>query len=226
MTEPLGDGAGAMAQAQVQALVANADSLGLTWQRKLATVSGYDGTTPLAVMDGDSEPIAVVPMFSSLYAGQRIYVDTVPPGGNYAVGEAIGQIGVRARVTNSQAIPNAAQTTLAWDTIDAEDGGDFLAASGTSITIPASGLWAITARISLFAAGGARNFLASAVTTAIPNAAASYRSSFVAGESVNALSFTIPLLTADTFNVSVYQEGGANTVSAWLTAYRVGGFAL
>lgn len=85
MTEPLGEGAGAMAQAQIQALIQNAQKLGLIWGLRPATVAGYDGSTALAVMDGDTEPIAVIPMISALYAGQRVYVITVPPGGNYAI---------------------------------------------------------------------------------------------------------------------------------------------
>lgn len=88
MTEPLGEGAGAMAQAQVQALIKNAQSLGLIWGLRPATVSGYDGSVALAVMDGDTVPIAVTSMIGTLSAGQRVYVITVPPGGNYAVGEA------------------------------------------------------------------------------------------------------------------------------------------
>src|SRR5512147_1093750 len=129
MTESVGDGAGAMAQAQAKAVVDNAENLGLVWTRRLGTVSGYDGTTPLVVIDGDSVPIAVIPMISSLYAGQRVYVDTVPPGGNYVVGYLPGQIGVRARVSG-QATTTGVQATLAWGTIDQEDGGDFIAAGG------------------------------------------------------------------------------------------------
>lgn len=223
MTEPLGDGAGAMAQAQVQALVANADSLGLTWQRKLATVSGYDGTTPLAVIDGDSVPIAVIPMISSLYAGQRVYVDTVPPGGNYVVGYLPGQIGVRARVSG-QATTTGVQATLAWGTIDQEDGGDFIAAGGTTFTVPASGLWAITLRTSLNAAGGARNFANIAITSAIPNMPSGYRGSYPANETVGTIGVTIPLLAGDTFNGSSYQEGGNRDVDAWMSAWWTGGY--
>lgn len=85
MTEPLGEGAGAMAQAQIQALIKNAQSLGIVWSLRPATVAGYDGSVALAVMDGDTEPIAVTPMVSALYGGQRVYVITIPPGGNYAI---------------------------------------------------------------------------------------------------------------------------------------------
>jgi hypothetical protein len=75
-----------MAQAQTQALIKNAQDLGLTWIRRLGTVAGYDGTTPMVIMDGDSVPIGVVSMVGTLYANQRVYVDMVPPSGNYVVG--------------------------------------------------------------------------------------------------------------------------------------------
>ena len=85
MTDPLGD-AGAMAQAQVRALIQNATALGITWTLRPATVTGYDGSGALAVMDGDTVPIGVTPMISSLAVGQRVYVLVVPPSGNYVVG--------------------------------------------------------------------------------------------------------------------------------------------
>ena len=42
MTDPLGD-AGAMAQAQVRALIQNATALGITWTLRPATVTGFLG---------------------------------------------------------------------------------------------------------------------------------------------------------------------------------------
>lgn len=225
MTEALGEGTAALAQAQVQALVGNAKDLGLTWTLRPATVTGYDGAVALAILDGDTVPIAVTVLIDAVDAGQRVYVLIIPPGGNYVIGRIPSQVGVRARVTNSQAVANAVQTTLVWNVVDAEDGGDFLTVGGSTITVPESGLWAVSLRTSLAAGGGARNFLNSQITTSVLGVAPSYRSSFVALEPTNSLSFTIPLLAGDSFNGSIYQEGGANTVSAWLTAYRVGGFA-
>lgn len=88
MSEPIGAGAGAAAQAQVGAVLKNAEDLGLVWVRRMATIVGYDGTTPMATMDGDSVPIAVVSMIGALATGARVYVDIVPPSGKYVVGIA------------------------------------------------------------------------------------------------------------------------------------------
>ena len=224
MTDPLGD-AGAMAQAQAKAMVENAPALGLTWTRRPATVTSDDPI--MATFDGDSVPIGMTSMIGPVYVGQRVYVDIIPPSGNYIVGTAVPtQLGVRARVATPQAVANAVQTTLSYDTIDEEAGGNFGAVPMTTVTIPASGLWAITVRTSLFAAGGARNFLnIGSIVSGITNVATSYRASFNPGETVGTVSVTIPFLTAGTFNTSIYQEGGANTVSAWLSVFRVGGYA-
>jgi hypothetical protein len=216
----------AMAQAQTQALIENAQRLGLIWLRRMATISSADFGAVTGVLDGDSEAIAMTSMVGPVYAGQRVYVDIVPPAGNFIVGTANAQqIGIRARDTTPQTVANAAQTTLSYNIIDEEVGGQFGSTPLTNVTIPVTGLWDITVRTSLFAAGGARNFLNIAITTAIANAPSGFRSSFVAGESTSSLTVSsIPLLAGDTFNTSIYQEGGANTVSAWLYAFRTSGY--
>jgi len=216
-----------MAQAQAQAIVENAKALGLTWARRMATISSPTPGAVTAVYDGDSAAIAMTSMIGPVYAGQRVYADAIPPSGNFIVGfEPDQQIGLRARVATPQAVANAVQTTMSYDTIDEEVGGNFGAVPLTTVTIPVDGLWAITVRTSLFAAGGARNFVNVAVTSAIANDAPGYRASFVAGEPTATLGIpAIPLLAGDTFNTSIYQEGGANSVSAWLVAFRVAGYA-
>lgn len=225
MSEPLGAGAGAMAQAQTKATVDNAGDLGLIWTRRLASVTGYSGTVPMALMDGDTVPIAVVSMVGSLAAGQRVYVDIVPPSGKYVVGVVSGQIGARARVTNAQNVNNAAQTTLAWNQVDERSGATFVATGGTTWTIPYDGLWAITLVAVMSGVGGTRNFAAINVTSTVTGAATIYRASWDPGEDRTNVGIVIPMRRGDTFNASVFQNsGGAQTVAASLTLYRVGGF--
>lgn len=84
MTDPLG-AAGAMAQAQVRALVQNASALGLTWTLRPATISDVaNGIT--AIFDGDSAPIDMTSMVGAMMVGQRVWVLIIPPSGNYIAG--------------------------------------------------------------------------------------------------------------------------------------------
>lgn len=76
-----------------QALVANANRLGITWRLRLGTVtSAIDENSALVRLDGDTNSITVVSMMGDIAAGRRVYVITIPPGGNYAIGlvDAIG----------------------------------------------------------------------------------------------------------------------------------------
>lgn len=105
MTDPLGD-AGAMAQAQVKALVQNAQALGLTWTLRPATVTS--SSPVMATLDGDTVPIDMTSIVGSVYSGQRVYVLIIPPSGNYVigfVGDAVGgTVGWTAATGNSAAI--------------------------------------------------------------------------------------------------------------------------
>lgn len=87
---------------QVQA---QARRLGLTWQMVKATTvgMGVDGTTVLAVVDGDTEILGMISMVGALPVGARVWVMVVPPGGNY----------VTALVTGGAAFYSARQTLAA-----------------------------------------------------------------------------------------------------------------
>ena len=73
----------------VDELVAAADRLGLRWRLRPATV-----TTPaasgasMAVLDGDTVPVKVIPLVGSVVSGDRVMVAIVPPSGHYAIGWA------------------------------------------------------------------------------------------------------------------------------------------
>lgn len=76
-----------LVSATVQAIQANAERLGLTWQIRPATVS--DGTSPSAVSaicDGDTVSIGMVSTIGPLAAGIRVYVLQVPPSGHFIIG--------------------------------------------------------------------------------------------------------------------------------------------
>lgn len=215
----------AMATAQVKAIVDNADRLGITWTLRPGTVVS---SNPLTVtMDGDTVAIGMFSMIGATYAGQRVWVLIIPPSGNYVIGDALGtQLGARARVTNALAIPNNTQTVAIWNQIDENSGATFIAANGTNFTIPADGLWAITFQPTLSGVGGTRNYGAVNVTSALTGAPLIYRSSYDAGEDRTNVGIVIPMLAGDVFDASVAQNsGGPQTLAAWLSVYRVGGFA-
>ena len=73
-----------LAVAQVQAIIENAQKLGLVWILRQATI--VDDDPILATQDGDTEPIAHTSIIGSVAAGQRVYVLVVPPSGNYIIG--------------------------------------------------------------------------------------------------------------------------------------------
>ena len=90
--EPVGEAT----QAQIAAIVGNAQRLGLTWTLRQATITDVNPTV-LGIYDGDTggiagqggTPIAMTSMIGSLLLGQRVYVIGVPPSGNFVVGSVI-----------------------------------------------------------------------------------------------------------------------------------------
>ena len=182
MTDPLG-AAGAMAQAQVRALVQNASALGLTWTLRPATVSIDSPIT--AVFDGDTNGIGMTSLIGPVAVGQRVFVLIIPPSGNYIVGSRDPDPDRRAlsRHQRSELFECGAQTTAIWNQVDEDNGaGATLKTSTTTFTIPLSGLWAITFVPTLSGVGGTRNFGAINVTSRLTGAPTIYRASYDAGE--------------------------------------------
>lgn len=108
----------------VEALVRNAFRLGLTWRLRLGTVQDNEGngTDFFAVrMDGDEQVIPVTSMIGAQAADTRVYVITVPPAGNYAIGWVTGDVprypGQRIATTivsvDSAGFTNAAEVIIA-----------------------------------------------------------------------------------------------------------------
>lgn len=93
MSEPmLPEPASAPNTAQVDGaigqLVADPSRLGLTWDLRLATI-GTLTPTITATVDGDDKAITVYNMMETAVAiGDRVYVVSVPPGGNFICGRA------------------------------------------------------------------------------------------------------------------------------------------
>jgi hypothetical protein len=70
----------------IQSLVENASRLGITWKLSLGTITST-GLTPTVLVDGDEIPIGAVPMCGNLKIDSRVYVMSIPPSGNYIVGQ-------------------------------------------------------------------------------------------------------------------------------------------
>lgn len=103
MTGPAAD-----AQYIVQAVQENAERLGLIWKRKRAIVIST-GDSIMATLDGDTEPIAVTSMIGPVAVGQRVYVDVIPPSGNFISGtiSASGDLGCLVQNTVSGSLATA-----------------------------------------------------------------------------------------------------------------------
>lgn len=220
MSNPLGD-AGAMAQAQVRALVQNAQALGLTWTRRPATV--VDDSPVTALFDGDTEAIAMTSMIGPVYPGERVYVDIIPPSGNYIIGRATPLPTLRARASFSLAT-GLGFTTVNFTLID-EDVGDWIAAAGgTTFRAPESGRYAITAVSfpNVTGAVGSTQTVSLNVFSAVPNwPQVAYRDSWSVGETTGAVTAEVLLLAGDTFNVTVRQNSTASAATlVWLTAVK------
>lgn len=74
--------------ALVKELQVNAARLGLTWILSMATVE--DPTVPTVTFDSDltATPVPVVPIIATPTVGERVYVASIPPAGNYIIGRA------------------------------------------------------------------------------------------------------------------------------------------
>lgn len=130
------------------------------------------------------------------------------------------RMGCTLRRVASQTLPDATNTTVSWDTED-EDTHN-LWSSGTTVTIPASGLWAITFGIVASAATARSVLFISPSAGSWSGGSAALRNSFGAGEDTCAVSGTIPLSAGDTFTcVANVDMAGASVFFARLSAYRV-----
>lgn len=107
-----------------EALVQNASRLGLTWRLRLGTVvdNAGNGTDFFAVrLDGDEQTIPVTSMIGAQAVDTRVYVISIPPAGNYAIGWVTGDVprypGTRIATTiisvDSPGFTNAAEVIIA-----------------------------------------------------------------------------------------------------------------
>jgi hypothetical protein len=70
----------------LQALKERAKDLGITWGLRPATVVSVHSYGLNATYDGDTKPINMTSMIGTLGPGERVYVLSIPPSGNFVVG--------------------------------------------------------------------------------------------------------------------------------------------
>lgn len=89
MTSPFPIDAPELFAVGTEAIVDRAQHLGLVWTKRLATV--VDATDPAnatVLFDADTVNQSAVSMVGVLAVDTRVYVDMIPPGGNFIVGVA------------------------------------------------------------------------------------------------------------------------------------------
>jgi len=137
--------------------------------------------------------------------------------------DRLNVMGCTLRRASNQTLNDATDTTISWDTEVVDTDALWDAGTPTVITIPETGLWAITFHVARAAAVNARS-LVDIVTSAAPWSSLNnfIRAPWPTGEDRGCGSFTIPLTAADTFTVRVNADGSGNsTMLAGLTCYRV-----
>lgn len=219
------DEAAALATVSSKALVANANRLGLTWQLQLATVTQITTvaqttlTSAFVVVDGDSAVIAAQSMIGYVAPSQRVYVLSIPPGGLFIVGLATtNRIGCSVSRVNTQTLPDAGafSTLLQWDTVTYDPLKMWSRATPTIVTIPVSGVWAVSANIVIGSAVTGRAFSSIIVQGRF------WRSSMVNGEQFNSCNVTQPLNALDQITLEQYADmSGASNMVAALFCYLV-----
>lgn len=130
---------------------------------------------------------------------------------------AVGpRMGCSLRRVAAQTLPDAAFTSILWDTEDADTDG--LYSSGDTITVPAGGggLWAVSATVFAVAPPTVLGFV-----TFFLNGGAQGRFPFA--DNVASTAVTLPLDAGGTIVVQAYRDAAAGTtMTASFYAYRVG----
>ncbi len=141
-----------------------------------------------------------------------------------------GDVGCRLRRAANQSITVSTDTPISWDTEDSDTDG-FITVTGTTVTIPTGlgGLYAVTTRV-LWAsvAGNTRAYLdiVPVINSGLVGMPDIFRSiNSAASEARMHNTVVVPLGATDTFTVHVFQNGGTQTLTAWLVCYRIASFA-
>lgn len=209
----------------VKEIIQQSQSLGLTWNLQICTITTSTLNSLTVVFDGDVVAIAAVNITGfPLVAGDRVYCIVVPQSGNFVFGYVsnIAVIGYAATRAANQVIADSTSTAVIWDTQSFSSTGGFLVAGAlpsATLTIPTGfdGIYSVTAN-ALFNAAGTRNFLELS-----DNGSLWVRSYYATPERFIGVSATKFLTGGTTVKADVFQNsGGALTMTGAIWIYRVG----
>lgn len=148
--------------------------------------------------------------------------------GDLLPAENLTRMGCTLRRNAAQTLNDAVDTTVSWDTETEDTHSLWAIGTPTVITIPQTGLWAITFQVQRAAAVNAKSFVDVVTTATAPwsSHANLLRSTWQSGEDRCCGSFVIPMSATATFTLRVNADGAANsTMTAALTCFRaVGAF--
>jgi hypothetical protein len=216
--------------ANTQAIVANAQSLGLSWNLRIATVDLSTTTQGVtATFDGDTVSISMVNMTGNdLAAGTRVYVIMIETQGNFIVGYA-GRPVLRLRIRNpSFTLTGGIDQTISWSTLDEIVGNWYSSALPvTSFAMPESGWYSITCILSTDTGGAvnSRQMISIEPSNSAPGMGGYfYRNFWSVGESTGCVTVIVPFNKADPFTVHCRQNtAGSMNAAANLIITKVKG---
>ena len=194
------------ADASAQALVANAGRLGLTWDLRPATVTE---SAPLAVIcDGDDTGIGATSMIGPVAIGDRIYVITVPPSGQFVVGWVNNRPGVIAwgRRTTNFTVSTAEAGCLRVDEVQTLPGHVYRITTSTLNWFQGTANQSIEARLRVSTAG-----VATTSSTQIGGAQDEASTTFVPRQGVVLIADYTPGRALVSFLLSFAIIGGTGT---------------
>ncbi len=144
-------------------------------------------------------------MTTPFLAGQVITADDFNP--------YVRRIGCHLRRAANQTLPDASLTTISWDT-EVEDTDGFWS-SGTTITVPFTGIYSITVLSVAGATASGRSF--TEITAGSYNPRSYYGNG---GETTNSCTASVPLSASDTITAALYSDmASASTLTARIFVY-------
>ncbi len=146
-------------------------------------------------------------MTTPFLSGQVVTADDLNP--------YVRRIGCQLRRAANQTLADASVTTISWDT-QVEDTDNFWS-SGTTITVPFAGIYAITVTTVAGAVASGRSFIninANGLT---------HRSYYGnGGETTNSLCVFVPMDASDTITADLYSDmASASTLTARIFVYMM-----
>lgn len=193
----------------------NADRLGLTWTRLVATVvDGSDPSNITLTLDGDTVVQRAWSLMGPLGAGARVYCDKIPPQGLYVAGYANAPeflcsaemtAGAGTSVT-SGAITNVSLPTTTWDYC-----GFTTAYDGIRLRAPSNGIFDVSAALTFSAGGVAASFRSIIINKNNATYVEDKRAAnpTLADTTQCTISYPVPCVAGDTLHMTVFQNSTA-----------------